>query len=381
MRILYLIDPNSIHDIKWVSYFSQDKSFSQYFICRDTHKNEQAINTLHDNYGVFFIGLIKDFSIIRFYRTLLEVVKIRKLIRRYNINLFHIQYAEPNALWCMFRWYFKIPMVITCRGTDVLKTIPDHFRSNHPVNLLVRPAYKKAFQAADWITVTSEAQKKSVIGFSGRKNQIAIIRTGVLIDELKKDTSSYFPNDICKPYILFPRYMKPLYNHEFCIKALSMLPQKVKDSHQMVFIGKESGNMEYQQYIEKLMLEEVDISFVFLPKQSQEALFELYKRADLIVMTPKSDGSPVTAMEAIALKKPVILGPLNYDESIFNGKTCKRLTSWEVSELTDTIIKTLQHSSIYNDDSENYCDDLDRNKNMKQLKSIYSNLCLQPLNL
>lgn len=377
MRILYLIDPNSIHDIKWVSHFSREEGLSQYFICRETHRNEQAIKALQDDYGVLYAGTIKDFSLIRFYKTLLQIQKIFSLIRKYHIHLFHIQYAEPNALWCLFRWYFKVPIIITCRGTDVLKTIPDHFKNKNLINLLVRPAYRYAFKLADWVTTTSGAQMNSVVRFSGRKNNMSIIRTGVLINELNKDTSSYFPREISKPYILFPRYMKPLYNHEFCIKALALLPQQVKKSRQMVFIGRDSGNMEYQSIIEKLMLETSDVSFVFLSKQSQETLFELYKRADLIVMTPKSDGSPVTAMEAIALKKPVILGPLNYDESIFNPKTCKKLANWEIAGLTDAIVNILQQRSANKDEIS--WDDIDRDKNMKQLENIYKNLCLNTL--
>ena len=114
------------------------------------------------------VGSIEDFSVVRFYRTIFSAIKLKRLIRKYKINLVHILYAEPNALWCNFRDYLGVPMIITCRGTDVLITIPEAYKKKSLVNYLVAPAYRMAFKKADWVSGTSLSQLKSIENFSHR---------------------------------------------------------------------------------------------------------------------------------------------------------------------------------------------------------------------
>jgi trehalose-6-phosphate synthase len=106
-----------------------------------------------------------------------------------------------------------------------------------------------------------------------------------------------------------------------------------------------------------------------LPKQKQEGIWELYKRAELIVMTPKSDGTPVSGMEAIALGQKLILGPLKYDEDIFNQASCFKLKKWDTKELASQIKYALgsdfECTSIEKDA-------IDFNANMKKVADIYA---------
>jgi len=330
MNILYLADPNSIHDQKWISYFSADNLDHVYILPRIIHRSYQATELQRS--GVNLLRPIPDFSILRFYRTLYTALKIQLIIRKYEIDIINIHYAEPNALWCLFRWFFKVPMIITTLGTDVLVTIPEAFSKKTLINYLVAPAYRRAFKEADWITGTSGKQLTSVFEFSGRNSKISIVRTGVNINRLLADTSNYFPLDLEVPYILFPRYIYPIYNHEFCLEAIGLLPNVIKQKYTMVFVGKDSGDEQYQKQLEELMIKMKDVKFKFLPKLTQEGIFELYKRASLVVMTPISDGSPVSAMEAMICKVPLILPPLKYDQEIF-GNTTYSFKNWDPLEL------------------------------------------------
>lgn len=371
MIILYLIDPNSIHDQKWIAKFAQDSKKKCFFICRENHYNKEFIERFENDFNIKFVGTVDYFSFIRIGHSIKQLLGIKKIFKEQNIQLFHIQYAEPNALWVLFRAYLGIPMVITCRGTDVLKTIPSHFAKKDFFNRLISWAYKRAFVNADWITVTSQSQLEAVKKFSGRSDKISIIRTGVNLKQIKADTSAHFPKEINKPYILFPRYIKPIYNHEFAIEALKKLSLDLKQKYQMVFVGKDSGDVEYQNQLIQILKKDSEIDFLFLEKQQQKVIWELYKKADLIMMTPRSDGSPVSGMEAIALGKKLILGPLNYDQDIFNFSTCYKLKNWDTEELKDLI------ESLLNIEKTNKIDDLsiiDFDANMEKVNSIYTNL-------
>lgn len=326
MNILYLADINSTHDIKWMSYFVNKKIGNLYVLTRSIHRSTEF------NLALTWVGEIPDFSHIRFYKTLFTAYRIKRHIKKYKIDLIHILYTEPNALWCMFRRYFEIPIILTCRGTDVLKTIPETFEKKNLINLLVARSYKLAFNRADWITCTSQSQIKSVAAFSSRYHGVSLIRTGVDIERLKKDTSLYYTLDEQVKYFLFPRYMTPLYQHEFCLNAIALLEPDLKEKYAMVFIGKDAGDLKYQEEILQLMGEQTDVRFVFLPMLSQEQLFELYKRATLVIMTPKSDGSPVSAMEAAVCGAKVILPPLEYDLEVFDDYFFK-LARWKAEDL------------------------------------------------
>src|SRR5690606_35676355 len=107
MNILFLADPNSIHDFKWTNYFTSKGMVNALLLPREQHWAVYP-GKFSTSWARMLIP-IPDFSISRFYRTLLAVVRIRRIIKQERIDLVNIHYAEPNALWCIFRWFFGVP--------------------------------------------------------------------------------------------------------------------------------------------------------------------------------------------------------------------------------------------------------------------------------
>ncbi|MBR9998746.1 MAG: glycosyltransferase, partial [Cyclobacteriaceae bacterium] len=283
MNILYLADPNSIHDLKWISFFSNMEQYNTFILPRYHHF--KFYKRSNDKIEIKILNPIHDFSILRFYQTCIDAWRIKRIIKRNKIDLIHILYAEPNALWCLFKRYFNIPMIISCRGTDVLKTIPETFKKKTLINYIVAPAYKRAFLMADMVTGTSKSQLKSIVNLTDRNNRMKLVRTGVDIQHNTSISQVNLPEEIKNnPYILFPRFIKPIYNHEFCLEAIRLLPEEIKQSYQMVFVGKNDGDLRYQQIIEGMIREIPDANILFLGKQSQDAFHELIKRSSIVVM-------------------------------------------------------------------------------------------------
>lgn len=372
MNILFLADPNSTHDFKWINFFTSNAMVNALLLPRKQHWATYPEQTSAS--WARMLAPIPDFSIFRFYRTLLTAFRIRRIIRQERIDLMNIHYAEPNALWCIFRWFFGVPMIITTLGTDVLVTIPNAFNSKTLINRFVAPAYKRAFRNADWITGTSETQLQSVMAFSGRADRMTIIRTGVDLEGLRSNTSPFFPLDDNSPYVLFPRYIKPIYNHSFCLAAIEQLSDRVKMKYKMVFVGRDHGDAAFQKEMEQQMNQQSDVRFEFIGKQSQEAIFELYKRASVVVMTPLSDGSPVSGMEALLCGAKLILGPLNYDADIFSQAI--RMKTWDAAELASLITQALDDPARPQLSAETTAT-MDRETNMQNMLEIYKSL-LEP---
>lgn len=375
-RILYFADPNSVHDIKWISFFASEGQIKCYLLPRLSHYNSFMNSgikkkTISDADNFQILSPINDFSIVRFYRTLYDAYLIRRIILKEKIDVIHILYSEPNALWCLLKFIFSIPMIITTRGTDVLKTIPESFEKKDILNRVVAWAYKLAFKQADWVSTTSETQVKSIVHFSGRRSRMSIIRTGVDIKRLQEDTSLHFPLRDSSPFLLFPRQIKPLYNHEFSLAALDLLPARIKEKYKVVFVGKNAGDMLYQERLEKIMNQQKEMKIEFIEEQDFGAICELYKRAALVIMTPRSDGSPVSAMEALICGSKLILGPLEYDSEVFSKAT--RLKRWDISELAATITDALDgliERPVLSEGEKNM---MDLSSNMRKMIEIYDN--------
>lgn len=372
MNFLYLIDPGSIHDQKWIEPFCNEEN-NVFVISRNAKLAD--VQNLQDKFGIKFITNVGYFSIRSIVKSIQSAFEIRRSIKKNKIQVFHIQYAEPNVLWTLFRRFFNIPIVVTCRGTDVLKTIPDHFSNKNLINSIVKRLYKKSFEWADVITVTSSSQQKSVLSFSSPKNKIEVIRTGVDLNILNSNKCEQPIRNLSEKYILFPRYIKPIYNHEFTINSLSLLPKKIKLDYQMVFVGKGAGDSKYQNEIEQLMQSYPDLQFLFLPKQSQADIHCLMYHSSLVVMNPLSDGSPVSAMEAIALGKKVVLGPIQYDEEVFRESLVLKLAGWVEAELAEKITSIISDTNKFDSELDNSIKDLiDREANINKLKLVYSSL-------
>jgi glycosyltransferase involved in cell wall biosynthesis len=107
----------------------------------------------------------------------------------------------------------------------------------------------------------------------------------------------------------------------------------------------------------------------------QMTLYQTYKDASLVVMTPKSDGTPVSALEAMICKKPVILPPITYDEDLFKLGTIKA-ASMDYQDFTD-LIKNILEGKISIDTENSFnsiIEKVDNDKELKRLEKIYNTL-------
>jgi glycosyltransferase involved in cell wall biosynthesis len=64
------------------------------------------------------------------------------------------------------------------------------------------------------------------------------------------------------------------------------------------------------------------------------------KKASLCIMTPLSDGTPNSALEAMSAKCPLIVSNLNYDLDLF-GDSCFKLKTFDQEELTNLVERAL----------------------------------------
>ena len=341
MVILFVADPNSIHDRRWIQSFSE-KKIKCIVVPRLAHFHAWQNNSFYGSVSFIVEKPLPDPSVLNPFKEFQGILHLKRLINKYKAQLIHIIYAEPNALWGRFKKFLNVPVFITTHGSDVLKTIPKFHKKKDLLSKVVYYRYLLSFNQADQITCSSISQRNSLVEMSNSLlKKISIIRIGVDFDYVNNLNCELIEKDIKvdKPYILMPRNMQPIYNHEFTIKAIGLLNEQILEKFTFVFINSDTQNQEYFEKIRKKVAE-LQAKVVFLPTLEHKYLIALYKEASLVIMNPVSDGSPVTAMEAMLCKVPVILGPIAYDKELFNSSVF-RLDRWDSNELASLISNIL----------------------------------------
>lgn len=374
MNILYIADPNSVHDIRWINSFAEKENFRCFIIGRKHHLDHyRRSQRLLLNERVRIVGYVEDPSTIRPWETCFGALRIKVAIYKHEIDILHLMYAEPNSLWSAWKWLFRIPVIVTTRGTDVLKTIPAFSYSKNLLSRIVTWKYRQALSNADWITCTSASQVRALRRM-GVRTTATVIRTGVDFNLIRSAITKGRGKSIERPFVLMPRNMRRLYNHEFTLGAIRILDQKFKSRYAFVFLDSDTVEKQYYHAIRDTA-QHVDADVRFLPSLSQLEWLGLCCRASLVVMNPWSDGSPVTAMEAMACRVPVILPPLEYDEDVFADAFC--FEEWTEVSLKNAIEKILDSGAeIIKELTDKNFENVYRNGNtkteMQKVENIYT---------
>lgn len=382
-RILYIADPNMIHDLKWISFFSAQKNDYQVFMlvrkCHADLLGQANFATIEAKYQLKILGIIDDFSILRFWKTIAQARQIRRYLSENKIDIFHVMYAEPNSLWANIRLPAHVLPILTTRGTDVLQTIPAFFEKKTIIARLAAFFYRRAFGRFAHITGTSTRQLQAVARLApSTKANLLLVRTGIDVAALAAPPAAAPPlnSELLnsdKKIIFFPRAMRPLYNHEFALQACALLSPDLQATYQLVFVNRDNPDTAYVAKI-AAALEAQKMDFTFLPQLPPAQLFALYRAAAVVVMCPLSDGTPVSALEAMAVGAPLILSPLAYDADLFAPDAVCILPDWQPQSLANAISNILLGTAnIDSQKAANLAQNLaNRDTEMKKLADLYS---------
>lgn len=340
-KILYLADGNSIHDIKWISFFADQKEKYSCFLLCDTLciLSDQTKAELKER-NIHVLPQIAPFSIASPLKTWKSISQFKKIIREIQPELVHVLFAAPNALWLNF---VKIPSIITMRGSDILIVIPDLLLQKGIKKMyfgILFRMFRKSFLNANVVTGTSWTQLiKAERLFKG--SNLQLVRTGVDVLKISEiDQQELIPQSLTgKEFVFSPRFMSPIYNIEFQLEAISMLNPAIIERFTFVFIrGKHFDAEYYQRQILKLndLERNIRLKYIILEYLDQPTMWMFLKNASLCLMTPTSDGTPNSALEAMSAKCPIIISNLDYDSDLFEG-TCLKLKTFDSSELQSLI--------------------------------------------
>lgn len=348
-NILYICTPDSIHDLKWMCFFANQKNDFEIFAIGEKNSYSSNSEALLQANNITLLEPLCSFSIRTPYSTIKSIFHIQSIIKKHNINLVHVLFAAPYSIWLNF---LSAPSIITTRGSDVLVLFPNLLSGKGIKRIYLGFLFflfKRSFNKANFVTCTSNRQIEKVKELF-HTTRCLLVRTGVDVEEIHKiDKPALILEELRgRNYVLSPRFMAPIYNIHYQIEALLHLNKNIIDSFVFVFIrGKNYNENYYKAQLIKLeeLKKNISLNYLIVDFFEQEALWMHLKRAHLVLMTPISDGTPNSALEAMAAKTPLIISDLPlYDSELFEN-SCIKVPLNNSEKLATSITSVLTHRS------------------------------------
>lgn len=345
MRICYLADGRYIHTHRWLKYFgSRGHEMSLFSFAPIEQEHLEAI----ENAGARYFGELTPFYLKRPWRTLAQIHRLRRFLRREKIDVLHSHFIGVNT------WYGAIsrfhPTVITVMGGDILGK---DWQPGRDIRERLLTPY--ALRNADLITCWSHNLTEIVRRYSRPDVPIEVVHGGIDLDRFSPVESrpQYLLDQLNLPrdarVILSPRLMRPLYNLDKIAQAADAVCTAVPQAYFIFAVLPVSTNEAYEAKVREILANGAARDRVrFVGAISHEQMPDYYRLADVTVSIPSSDGTPMSVLESMACRTPVLVSRIpNYDKQyIEDQKTVLMVDQRYSGPIATTLIKLLQDRSL-----------------------------------
>ncbi len=223
-----------------------------------------------------------------------KIATIRSHLNTFNPDILHSHFLSYGGMIGTLTGFH--PHVISLWGCDVIN-VPNE-------SYLKKAASKIALRGADgWLSVSRHIQEESH-SLAGEKDNSEVAIWGI-------DTESFKPQidrDLIKQklgispnakFILSPRILQSHYNQHILLESFKNLVKE--DPNIMLIIIQYNFNIAYKakliSYIEQHNLSK---NVLWQKHSTTEELANLYSAADVVVSIPRTDGTPMTVLEAMS---------------------------------------------------------------------------------
>jgi glycosyltransferase involved in cell wall biosynthesis len=243
--------------------------------------------------------------------------KLFKLFRRERPDIVHTHTAKAGTVGrlagLLYRWLTPSVLLGQPRKCKFIHTYHGHiFHSYYgPLKTQVFVLIEKllAALATDRIVVISEQQRREINGDFGvgRANQFVVIPLGLDLETFAgwrnhgqsfRDELGIKPDEILVGIV---GRLTEIKNHELFLKLAAEFKSSNGQSVRFVVVGDGALRNQLQQRARELGVAN-DVIFV----GSRRDLEEVYPALDIVALTSRNEGTPLTLIEAMANGRPVI---------------------------------------------------------------------------
>ena len=266
--------------------------------------------------------------------------KLFDVISKHKIDVLHVHYAIPHAYAAYMAKKilkengYNIPIITTLHGTDITLV------GNNP---FYKPAVTFSINKSDIVTCVSKSLMEDTREFFGIKREIKVIPNFIDIDKYAKKHNLCQGNMLAQDdekIIVHVSNFRPLKRIIDVLKIFEKINQKVNSK--LIMVGDGPDKKKAKDFLRKNNLKN---KVIFLGKTSE--VDEILCSSDLFLLPSEKESFGLAALEAMALKVPVIstntggLKDLN-----INGNSGYTSDIGDIDSMAENAIKILSDTSL-----------------------------------
>ncbi len=314
-RVLHFIDTGGLYGAENVILTIaretlKNNKYEPVVGCIAQHKDVQIL--LADTARKF--GIEAEVLVINNKRFPLHIVKVARLIKRMRIGLIHSHGYKPSVVGFFISKYIQVPLLATCHLW---------FSGKNPSLKYSLMTKLEAFLYRYFPKIVCVSKPiKTILTESGvRDEQVIIIDNGISINDYraKRDEQSM---SIAKEKLSIP-------NNNFVILNVGRLSEQ-KAQQNIIFIAEKlkingiddlvfliAGEGEKRNYLEKLIKQrKLDNEVRVLG--FRDDIRDILEATDIFFLPSLDEGLPMSLLEAIASKVPVVVTPVGAIPNLIN---------------------------------------------------------------
>ena len=300
--------------------------------------------------------------------------KLYDVISKYEIDVLHVHYAIPHAYAAYMAKKilnengYKIPIVTTLHGTDITLV------GNHP---FYKPAVTFSINKSDIVTCVSKSLMEDTREFFGIQRDIKVIPNFIDIDKYERKHNNCEKNVISEgdeKIIVHISNFRPLKRIIDVIKIFQKINLEI--SSKLIMVGDGPEKKKAKDYLRKNNLKN---RVIFLGKTNE--VDEILCSSDLFLLPSEKESFGLAALEAMALKVPVIstnIGGLS--ELNINGNSGYTSDIGDIDSMASNAIKILSDKSLKKEYSSQAFENA-KKYDIKKIIPLYESAYQEALNI
>ena len=266
--------------------------------------------------------------------------KLVEMVKKYKIDVLHVHYAIPHAYAAYMAKKildengYKIPIITTLHGTDITLV------GNHP---FYKPAVTFSINKSDIVTCVSKSLMEDTREFFGIERDIKVIPNFIDIEKYERKHNICENNFISQgdeKIIVHVSNFRPLKRIIDVLKIFEKVNSEI--SSKLIMVGDGPDKKKAKDYLRKNNLKN---RVIFLGKTNE--VDEILCSSDLFLLPSEKESFGLAALEAMALKVPVIstnTGGLK--ELNINGNSGYTSDIGDIDSMASNAIKILSDKSL-----------------------------------
>ena len=266
--------------------------------------------------------------------------KLYDVVSKHKIDVLHVHYAIPHAYAAYMAKKilnengYKIPIITTLHGTDITLV------GNHP---FYKPAVTFSINKSDIVTCVSKSLMEDTREFFGIKRDIKVIPNFIDIDKYERKHNICEENFISQgneKIIVHVSNFRPLKRIVDVLKIFEKVNLEI--SSKLIMVGDGPDKKKAKDYLRKNNLKN---RVIFLGKTNE--VDDILCSSDLFLLPSEKESFGLAALEAMALKVPVIstnTGGLK--ELNINGNSGFTSDIGDIDSMASNAIKILSDKSL-----------------------------------